>query len=648
MRTRQRAVHVARDLRNGPIELCEDLVVTGQVADGAHETIRRTAANGEPAWFVSPDKLPEELPTDDDDGFWFEHRVDARWLADFLTDPGSLIHRRGVTIVGARISGVLDLEGAEVRCALALIGCHLGDGEFNLTEAQTRSLTLTRSRCAGLRADGAEIVGDLVLNDRFEASSEVRLPGATIAGNLICSGARLSNPGRTALDFGHSHIAGDAILNDGFQAAGQVRLGGATIGGSLKCRQSVITNPGGDALRAEQIHVARTVFLDQGFRATGTVRLLLASIGGDLDCTGGTFINPGRHALLAPSARIAGSVWLNSGFCAEGAVILVGDNIGGDLDCNSGRFQNPQGAAIRAERAQIGGAVNLSNGFEAVGEVRLHGASIGRHLDCSHGTFTNPDGQALAAKGTQVAGEVFVHEGFSALGVVSFRRASVAALVDDQASWPQRTDLVGFRYEQLHSPDRGWRKRKEWLRHQAEPSPEAYIQLASVYRATGDEYDARKILMERHNVLLDPPAHWNLALPRSRRWWRRMLRYTIGHGYEPWRVLAVALPLLVGMSLWYSISVHDDLLVPDDGTSAQASTCNPDYTCVQPFVYALDSLIPLVDLGQRSKWVPDQSHREGWLRDGRWLAAATWVTTALGWVFATLVAASFTQVVRRE
>jgi hypothetical protein len=60
-------------------------------------------------------------------------------------------------------------------------------------------------------------------------------------------------------------------------------------------------------------------------------------------------------------------------------------------------------------------------------------------------------------------------------------------------------------------------------------------------------------------------------------------------------------------------------------------------------------LVPIVDFGQRSRWQPDQSrHDAWWLDDGRRLAAATWVTSAVGWLLASLVAASFTQVIRRE
>ena len=182
-----------------------------------------------------------------------------------------------------------------------------------------------------------------------------------------------------------------------------------------------------------------------------------------------------------------------------------------------------------------------------------------------------------------------------------------------------------------------------------------------MYRAAGDDHDARKILIERHNALLDPPERWRSQLPSGARGsagrvWRWLLRATIGHGFEPARALIIAVPLLVGMSLWYAHARDLDLMVPADeapdpaaDARARASECDDGYPCFQPVVYAIDNLVPIVDFGQRSRWQPDQSRQDAWwLDDGRRLAAATWVTSAVGWLLASLVAASFTQVIRRE
>jgi hypothetical protein len=562
-----------------------------------------------------------------------------------------------VSLNGARVGGDLDCRGATIArptgIALSADGIEVA-GRTLLSESF--------SATGEVRLDGATIGGDMdcssatfttssgtAADDESISMSAVRLQGTTVGGSLRCSGSRFANAGGVALDFARAHITADAILNDGFSATGTVRLPGATIGGSLKCRSSHFNNPAGAALFAHQAHVARTVFLDDGFIADGEVRFVLSTIGGDLDCADGTFKNPGRNALIIPSAEIGRSVFLHNKFNAEGGVVLLGSTIGGDLDCAGGTFTNPASDAIRAERAKVGGAVILGAGFIARGEVRLQGASFGRQLDCTGGTFTNPDKNALNADGTQIGGAIYLRDGFTASGVVSLTRASASALVDDEAAWPNRIDLDGFRYDKLYGPDRGWRKRKEWLRRQVRPSPQGYVQLAAVYRAGGEEHDARKILIERHNALLRPPSHWGNPPTRLHRAWRSLLRYTIGHGYEPWRILAIVFPLLIVMSVWYAVAAREDVFVSTTGISAVASECDSSYTCVQPVVYALDTLLPIVDLGQRAKWVPDQSrHSANLFLDGRWLAAATWTTTVLGWIFATLVVAGFTQATRRE
>jgi hypothetical protein len=111
------------------------------------------------------------------------------------------------------------------------------------------------------------------------------------------------------------------------------------------------------------------------------------------------------------------------------------------------------------------------------------------------------------------------------------------------------------------------------------------------------------------------------------------------------------------MALWYTDAAHEDRMLPAEETALtgssyepRSSRCDDRYPCIQPAIYALDILVPLIDLGQRSAWVPDRSQDDGgWFaNDGRWLAAATWATSVVGWVLATLVAAGFTQLIRRE
>ena len=161
----------------------------GGGADAARELVVRCAGQGEPARFVGLGELPTELPPEED-GYWADRCLDGGWLAAFLTDPASEVHRRGVTVIGARIAGGLDLEGAELPGWLRLLGCQFGDEMVDLAEVRARSVGLGRSSCGKLRADGIRLAGDLYLDDGFTSLGAAWVPDAVIGGSLVCSGGR--------------------------------------------------------------------------------------------------------------------------------------------------------------------------------------------------------------------------------------------------------------------------------------------------------------------------------------------------------------------------------------------------------------------------------------------------------------------------
>ena len=70
----------------------------------------------------------------------------------------------------------------------------------------------------------------------FRADGEIRLPGAHISGQLGLTGAKLANPGRTALFADGITVDGGMFCQEGFQAEGEVRLLGAHISGQLGFR----------------------------------------------------------------------------------------------------------------------------------------------------------------------------------------------------------------------------------------------------------------------------------------------------------------------------------------------------------------------------------------------------------------------------
>ncbi|GAA2438458.1 hypothetical protein GCM10010191_62050 [Actinomadura vinacea] len=94
-----------------------------------------------------------------------ERTVRASVLADLLTgrrtpDRG---RPRAVKLRGARITGGLDLEAAELACPLLLADCHI-EQPVNLCGCSASAIRLPGCRLPGLAADRLCTVGDLNLD----------------------------------------------------------------------------------------------------------------------------------------------------------------------------------------------------------------------------------------------------------------------------------------------------------------------------------------------------------------------------------------------------------------------------------------------------------------------------------------------------
>lgn len=238
---------------------------------------------------------------------------------------------RGLHIWGAYILGDgdsrgetrgLDLEGASIDCDLALQSCRFPDAIL-LRNARITNLFLIGSVFDNpLSADGLTVKRDIFLR-KVEAAGEIQLLGATIGGDLSCSGAKLNATG-DALTADRLTATGGVFLRE-VEAAGEIRLLGATIGGNLDCIGAKL-NATGDALLADRLTVTGTVFLDE-VEAEGKIRLPGATIGGNLDCVGAK-LNAADDALNAVGATIAGTIFWRDGAFSKGAIDLTAATIG--------------------------------------------------------------------------------------------------------------------------------------------------------------------------------------------------------------------------------------------------------------------------------------------------------------------------------
>jgi hypothetical protein len=210
------------------------------------------------------DLRPRDATADDPAqgaGWPAERTVPAALLTELLTTSQGSRRPRALRLAGARITGKLDLEAAELACPLLLRGCWFAEPP-TLDEAQAPSVRLPGCHLPGLSADQLTTKGNLELNEGFSATGEVSLLGAHVGGQLDLSGATLTNPNGRTLTADGLIVDQSMVCREGFSATGEVRLLSAHVGGRLNLRGATLTNPNGLALSLQQLRAGALVLRD--------------------------------------------------------------------------------------------------------------------------------------------------------------------------------------------------------------------------------------------------------------------------------------------------------------------------------------------------------------------------------------------------
>ena len=202
----------------------------------AERKLIAAAAKGEIADFRTGDKDRDDPANGANWGSDRTIRAEILCLLATRTVPDWPLHWHGILLVGARITGSIDLEGARLDTRLILHRC-VFDAVVWLQDSEIDFLSLQGSRLPSLNADRMVVKGSVFLRDGFHATGAVRLPGADIGGDLACGNGRFENAEGDAIVADQATVKGNVFLNDGFHATGAVRLPGANIGGSLACRK---------------------------------------------------------------------------------------------------------------------------------------------------------------------------------------------------------------------------------------------------------------------------------------------------------------------------------------------------------------------------------------------------------------------------
>lgn len=474
---------------------------------------------------------------------------------------------------------LVDLAGARSRRVRAEVVAALLLGAEPARPGALPALRLTGARIAGKLMLSHADIGCVVAMGDCEFEEAIDLTGARTR-ELSLAGSRLAGIDATLAQIGGALDLSRCVCD------GQVRLVGANIAGRLLLSSATVNNPGDVALYASRLRVEDDVFSDDAV-VTGEYRLAGARIGGALALSRAKLDDPGGHAFYASNLSVGAGLVARHGLSVNGGIALSNVSVADGLDLSGARLSNPGGDALATRDLRIGTFIRLGDGFTADGAVRLAYATA-RELVLRHGEMT---------------------------GELDLRHARFEIIRDDPHAWPRSLNLAGLSYNALDPwlPAYG---RLDWLARDTS-GPDGYRQLAFVYRAVGDDGGAK-------TVLLAYQRRWRRKARWHARAWGWVQDVTVGYGYRPLRA-AAWLCLLLAAGTTVFAHHHPE---PIQGAA------RPGF---DSFLYTLDLLVPLANLGQKA------AYESGGLE--RWFAYAL---VAAGWLFATTIATALARVLRRE
>ncbi|MCB5179344.1 oxidoreductase [Streptomyces antimicrobicus] len=460
-------------------------------------------------------------------------------------------------------------------------------------------------RVSSLKLRGARITGRLDLSggtvDPYVELQSCRFDREVQLSETRFGTLRMISCAIPRLDAARLHTEGDLHLPRCRVARG-IRLTDAQIGTDLLISQAVLERDSkGKALSADGMSVAQD-FQAELLTTHGEVSLRGAKVGVSMSLRGARLANPyGRRALNAPQLTVERTLYLTS---------VALDATGGDPTSTPpfGLGQTP--APVRGGRVRP---------FECRGGLRLDDGRFGDAVDFYGARFVLDEDQEVSLRRIQTPEFRFVGEG-PERGRVVVSGAKVVKLVDLSTSWPGpgRLSIEGFVYENLaprgHFP---LGRRLAWLEAATpEYSPEPYERLASVLRASGEDADAREVLLAKQR-------RRRRTLPPAAKLWGYLQDWTVAYGYRPGRA-----------AMWMAVLwAAGALLFSGHRPSAIKPGESPEWN---PTLFALDLLLPVVDLGQQGFW----------RLTGPWQWAGS-ALVMLGWILATTVAAGASRLLRR-
>ena len=557
---------------------------------------------------------------------------------------------------GLKVGGDLVLNQEFTAAgALRLIGADIGG---NIEGSGARLNRAGDDRYA-LVADVLKVGDDVNFDSGFTAAGALSLIGADIGGNLDCSGAQLNRADADGnalvadtLKVGHDLFL-SALSDLEFIAAGGIWLLGADIGGNLECSGAQLNreNTGGNALVADDINIGADAHLDEQFTAAGALSLIGADITGDLDCSGAKLnrANTDGNALIADGLKVGHNVFLRQEFTAVGAISVKSADVGGSFwlsqrnppeDKAKRPADDQDRTALDATGAQIAHQLYWLPTEQVAGLVILEDATVGQLQDS---WIERPNGYwPPAAQG------LLRLDGFTYKRICGEQQAQL----DDRLKWIGSQPKLPWRKRvtsAMRAPRQAWSEGQERrgarrARRQRPYgfAPQPYEQLAKLYQQAGQDREARTVALARRRDL-----RLYGKLTRYRRTVNWLLDKTIQYGYQTWRaIVGVAVLYAAVLALFWYAQHRAGLIIPVQSIQGlhpkpTAASCTKNYPCFSPVGYAIDTVIPIVNVHQADYWGPNASAQFGWF-----FVYASWAGIVLGWALATLTVAGYTNLVR--
>lgn len=558
--------------------------------------------------------------------------------------------RGEIRMIGARIEGSLDITGASIEpstgagLVLDLSEAVIEGSMFLINGASGRNPTL-RGR---IDMGGARIAGQFLMR---HATLEER---GAIPADSTHSGHRVRG---TALNAPRLSVGAELTLEGSCRVAGGIDLSMSELSSLAIGSGCSLHAPGRTALDLTNAEVHSTLTIGSQVHVEGTVRLSGSRIHGNLCLRGASLSAPeGRSLIAAQGVTVDGEAELQRLSAAGGDLGFRAASIGSFVDASGALLANPGGYTLSLHQANVKGSVWLTDGFESAGVVNLDRAVIEGRLQCTRGSFTcpapnerSPGGHAIEAVSATIRGGMDL--GWRAISPsVDFTNTRTSFLADDPAAWPPRFAVSGLDYDRFERPlgstglRRTWdhRARSAWLGRQVAYDAGPYEQAARVFRQHGYTDGAKAIQIAQRR-------HARQALSGR---WSRPLRaldaaysVTVGYGYRPGRVLWLLAALLIlvtatletpGARAAMRATSQAGIVYTTEGpigiTSTGADACGDGQVrCFNPLLYAIDTVVPLVSLDQRSTWYADANAADGTLME--WLLNAA---TVLGWLLSSI------------